>query len=77
MEEVVKEDWEKEQDARDASHWTTPQFDQRYYDEMCRRVKFKNSELHSLRYNCKNIIPCAIALIFLNNITFVFTWGRF
>jgi hypothetical protein len=26
-----------------------PQFDERYYNEMCRRVNLKNSEMHSLR----------------------------
>jgi DNA-directed RNA polymerase len=34
-------------------YFSTPRFDQRYYEEMCRRVRQKNAELHSLRCDMK------------------------
>lgn len=35
----------------DKAYWETPRFDQKYFDEMCRRINVKNAELHSLRCN--------------------------
>jgi DNA-directed RNA polymerase len=56
----------------DDPFWTTPAFDERHYHDLCRHVKKKNAELHSLR--CDMELKISIAKKFKNE-TFYFPYS--